>query len=101
VSPRSVFRYLTWRLRPEDAENTEPVIHQFFCNHCDGCGPADEDFEAARGWIFAHLATTPEHTGYREEITRYWRADLVDGQAPQPLDPAPATAPAVTASRGG
>ncbi|WP_446323503.1 DUF7848 domain-containing protein [Actinacidiphila glaucinigra] len=49
------------------------------CTSCAAPGVPDEDAEAAQAWTFAHLAAHPTHTGFREEITRHWRADLVPG----------------------
>lgn len=98
LSPRSVSRYLAWRIRPESAENTEPKIHQFACTSCptdslEGTGVASEDFESARGWIYLHLAKFPEHTGYRESVTRHWRADLLPGPVPATMPVAPRVLP--------
>jgi hypothetical protein len=94
VSPRSVYRYLRWTIARETTPPAEEIIHQFACTTCGTEGVPDVEFEAARGWIFAHLAGNPSHTGYVEQIHRYWRAHL-EGPA-RPSDPVPVSIPAPT-----
>jgi hypothetical protein len=68
---RSIIRRVDWTCSPEP-ESPRP-IHAFACMECGEAGPAANDFETARGWTFVHVGRNPSHTGYREEITRYWR----------------------------
>jgi hypothetical protein len=75
--PHTVIRYADWTISPETAPEAPPIVFEFRCMTCGVEGPADEDFEAARDWTFAHVGRNPSHRGYGEVIHRFWRMTLV------------------------
>ncbi|MGP3926286.1 DUF7848 domain-containing protein [Streptomyces sp. 8N616] len=54
--------------------NAEDAIFEAECTTCsDRSQPSGEDREPVELWALSHTGRTG-HTGYREIITRFWRA---------------------------
>lgn len=75
--PHTAIRFADWTISPDAGAEAPPIVFAFHCTACGAAGPPDEDFEAARGWTFAHVGRNPSHRGYREVIHRFWRMALV------------------------
>ncbi|MEV5506284.1 hypothetical protein [Streptomyces orinoci] len=78
MSAHTVIRFADWLIGPETAPEAPPIIHELECTTCNATSEATGDFEDARNWAFQHSGHNPSHTGYRENITRFWRATLLD-----------------------
>ncbi|WP_101255016.1 hypothetical protein [Streptomyces barkulensis] len=84
---RSVYRFIRWRMSLNEEPDAEPMTYAMQCTLCGQHGPAGEDAEEARRWVFAHV-TKPEnrlHMTYREIITRPWVALPDDRRPPNSL----------------
>ncbi|MBD0745375.1 hypothetical protein BG418_27445 [Streptomyces sp. CBMA152] len=73
---RAVWRYADWVLRP-DSSGSGPI----YAAECTTCGDASdgaEDTAAPEIWSLRHAGRTG-HTGFRNIITSFSRASLVEG----------------------
>ncbi|MGP3999602.1 DUF7848 domain-containing protein [Streptomyces sp. 8N706] len=70
---RAAFRYVHWTMGRETAPEAPEMVHEMECTTCNAESGAQDDFEAARDWAFAHTGGNPSHRGYREIVTRFWR----------------------------
>jgi hypothetical protein len=70
---RATFRFREHTLSPDKV--SEPVLYAMECKTagCRQTSEASEDPGAGSDWATAHLKANPEHTAYREKITRAYR----------------------------
>jgi hypothetical protein len=89
---RSIMRFVNWRIAPNRGPDV-PQMHVFECTTCaaldapDDAGarsPASADVTQAQDWALRHSGRRPDHTGFREIVTRYWRTEMVDDGPPAP-----------------
>lgn len=70
---RATYRFREHVMTPDPV--SEPVLHMWECK-APGCGAtseASEDPSTCSEWSAEHFKANPEHTGFREIITRAYR----------------------------
>ncbi|MBB1243951.1 hypothetical protein GL263_10340, partial [Streptomyces durbertensis] len=72
--PRSVLRFVEWRLHPDLEPDAEPVTYAMQCAVCEEQSTPTVDFADAQRWTFRHAGRNPTHHTYREHLIRPWHA---------------------------
>ena len=76
AGPVTLIRFAAWVIGPESTPKAPRIVHQMECTTCGQSSEASADFEVTRDWAFRHVGRNLSHTGYREIIHRFWRAQM-------------------------
>ncbi|CAD80151.1 gp25.3 [Streptomyces phage phiBT1] len=80
IMTRATYRFREHTMSPDPV--SEPVLFGWACKTA-GCGAKSEpseDASAGSTWATDHFKTNPDHTAYREIITRAYRFQPGDWQ---------------------
>ncbi|MFJ8394347.1 hypothetical protein [Streptomyces sp. NPDC094144] len=70
---RALYRYANHTLRPDVAEDADPVLFVMECKACEERSEGSEDPADGSRWAVPHLKENEGHEEYREIITRHYR----------------------------
>ncbi|WP_328667590.1 hypothetical protein OG905_11220 [Streptomyces sp. NBC_00322] len=74
---RSIIRSADWHLGPETAPEAPGIIFEATCTTCgEASGATNDDRLPAEIWALKHAGRTG-HTGFAEDVRRFWRATLI------------------------
>ncbi|MFE1129586.1 hypothetical protein FSY75_34755 [Streptomyces sp. TR1341] len=71
MSTRSLFRFVSWTVKPDREPDAAPVTHLYRCtsedeagNVCGAESERTEDGASAEDWALRHAAENPDHRSY-------------------------------------
>jgi hypothetical protein len=71
---RAIYGFTTWTIAVDAGPDAEAITHAIQCAACGEQSLVFEEIGSAQLWALRHSGLNPAHRGYREIITRPWRA---------------------------
>ncbi|MQS06108.1 DUF7848 domain-containing protein [Streptomyces alkaliphilus] len=65
-------------METDETPGAPRVLHQLECTTCPAQSACHEQQVPALDWAFDHIKRHPDHRGYREVVTKFWRMTPLD-----------------------